>query len=77
MLMNIVETWSVHRRRVRHAKLVDFLSELHAAEDSLTNALSFGSQKYVSIARTDRTALVELIDEIRNYIDHIKQEYEL
>jgi hypothetical protein len=68
------DRWRGHRRRVNRSNLYDIRNELHDANEALTNALAYGSIGY-SLSKEDRIALKELIDNVRNFIDHIEQEY--
>lgn len=65
------EFWSMHRRRTKQADLTDVLEELRFAEGALVNALSFGSRGRGRIHREDKEVIVELIDQVRNFIDHL------
>jgi len=67
--------WSTHRRRVQLSEYSDVIEELDCAGDCLVNALAYGSRGRHMLAKDDREALLELIDSVRNYIDHIKEEY--
>lgn len=75
MFMNFNSAWASYRRQADFAELSDIMLELREAEQSLTNALSFGSRGRGKLTYRDRHTLVELIDEIRNYIDHIEEVY--
>ena len=67
--------WSAHRRRIRLSEYADIMEELYAAGDNLANALAYGSQGRHTLRREDRVALIELINQVRNYIEHIEEEY--
>lgn len=67
--------WSFHRRRVRISDYDMIKSELNRAENALVNALAYSSQGRDRFEPRDRATLTELIDEVRNYIDHINEEY--
>lgn len=71
-------TWRRYRRHIYAATYQDVLDELHTAEAALVNALSLASTRQRGrpiVDADDRTALKEIIDQVRNYIDHVQEEY--
>lgn len=69
------EFWSSYRRQIYRADYEIVLNDLRTGEAALASALSAGSWGSNRMSRGDRVALIELIDSVRNYIDHIEQEY--
>ena len=76
MFLDIADNiWNLYHKRIGRSGMLEIMDELYYAEASLVNALACSSRGRYTLNTRDRATLVELIDQARNYIDHVNQEY--
>lgn len=56
-----------------NAYMRDIIAELNVADDSLMLVLTFASSPLHQLSRVDRDTLFEIITQLRNYTDHIRE----
>jgi hypothetical protein len=64
-----------YRHSIKRAEVNDVYDDLLMADAVLTNALTCASAGKSQLQVKDRHTLLELINQVRNYIDHVGEQY--